>query len=112
VRRLGLGHLLEAVRRESARRGPRAQRLAQRATIQPDGITASGTTISPGFVSATSGAPQNWHRTEIVSLSVTAPQPRQVNTFTATAVTGLRGRTANSANECSRTRAPVGASGV
>src|SRR4051794_39837299 len=69
-------------------------------------------TWSPEDTSATSGAPQNWQRSEILSLWVIAPQPLQVKTCGARVAIGLRGRPANSAYECSRICCPVGASGV
>src|SRR3954465_1811472 len=68
--------------------------------------------MSPEETSATSGAPQNWHRSEILSLCVIAPQPWQVKVCGASVAIGFRGRPANCAYECSWICRPVGASCV
>src|SRR5690242_4330252 len=74
----------------------------------PNGTTASGATRSTAAGSATSAVPQNWQFADSRSLSVCALQFGQEKTVPSLA-TGLAGRLASSANECSRTAVRTGA---
>ena len=88
---LRLGHLLQPGRREPADWTPsRATPPASPPGRAENGSTASGAMWSTAAASTTSGAPQNWQRSDIASLSVLAPHVWQTNVYAPTLAAGLR----------------------